>query len=54
MFSSNEKDIVNKIDGIDIVIGNKNKIKIVDYIEEYINNNRPIVEIKILLMNLKI
>lgn len=42
----NEKDIVNKIDGIDIVIGNKNKIKIVDYIEEYINNNRPIVEIK--------
>ena len=42
----NEKDIVNKIDGIDIVIGNKNKTKIVDYIDEYINNNRPIVEVK--------
>ena len=32
----NKKEEVSKIDGVDIVIGNINKSKIVDYIEKYI------------------
>lgn len=38
-------DKVKTIDGVDIVIGNKNKTKIVDYINEYIENKKNIIDL---------
>lgn len=44
--AQNKKDEVENIDGVDIVIGNINKSKIVDYIEEYIQNKEKKVDIR--------
>ena len=46
----NKKEEVSKIDGVDIVIGNINKSKIVDYIEKYIEHPKHI-EFQILADN---
>ncbi len=40
-----EADNVSKIDGVSIILGNKNKSKIYDYIEEYQKNKKQIVDI---------
>lgn len=41
-YSQIKKDEVSKIDGVDIIIGNSNKSKIVDVLEDYIKNKRNI------------
>lgn len=38
-------DSIKKIEGVSIVLGNKNKSKILDYIKEYQKNNKQIVDI---------
>ena len=38
-------DIIKQIEGVSIVLGNKNKSKILDYIKEYQNNKEQIVDI---------
>ena len=38
-------DIIKKIDGVSIVLGNKNKSHILDYIEKYQKNKKQIVDI---------
>lgn len=43
--SQNKKDEVLKIDGVDIVLGNIGKTKIVDYIEEYIKTKNKKLDI---------
>ena len=40
-----EAENVSKIDGVSIILGNKNKSKIYDYIEEYIKTKKQIVDI---------
>lgn len=42
----NKKEEVSKIDGVDIVIGNINKSKIVDYIEKYIEEKKQEVDVR--------
>ena len=42
----NKKEEVSKIDGVDIVIGNINKSKIVDYIEKYIDEKKQEVDVR--------
>lgn len=42
----NKKEKVSKIDGVDIVIGNINKSKIVDYIEKYIEEKKQEVDVR--------
>ncbi len=42
----NKKEEVSKIDGVDIVIGNINKSKIVDYIEKYIEGKKQEVDVR--------
>ena len=42
----NKKEEVSKIDGVDIVIGNINKSKIVDYIEKYIYEKKQEVDVR--------
>ena len=42
----NKKEEVIKIDGVDIVIGNINKSKIVDYIEKYIEEKKQEVDVR--------
>ena len=39
------KEELSKIDGVDIIIGNVGKSKIVDYIEEYKSMNNEIIDI---------
>ena len=38
-FSQKDEEFVSSIPGVSIVLGNKNKTKIIDYINEYIENN---------------
>jgi len=38
-------DIIRKIEGVSIVLGNKNKTKILDYLKEYEKNKKQIVDI---------
>ena len=40
-----ESDLVSKIDGVSIVLGNKNKSRIVHYIEKYKTNRKQIIDI---------
>lgn len=42
----NKKEEVSKIDGVDIVIGNINKSKIVDYVEKYIEEKKQEVDVR--------
>ena len=42
----NKKEEVSKIDGVDIVIGNINKSKIVDYIEKYSEEKKQEVDVR--------
>lgn len=42
----NKKEEVSKIDGVDIVIGNINKSKIVEYIEKYIEEKKQEVDVR--------
>lgn len=42
----NKKEEVSKIDGVDIVIGNINKSKIVDYIGKYIEEKKQEVDVR--------
>ena len=42
----NKKEEESKIDGVDIVIGNINKSKIVDYIEKYIEEKKQEVDVR--------
>ena len=44
--SQNKKEEVLKIDGVDIVLGNIGKSKIVEYIDEYIKTKNKKLEIK--------
>ncbi len=44
-YSQYKHDELSMIDGIDIIIGNKDKSKIVDYIEEYIKTKEKITKI---------
>lgn len=44
-YSQVKPDEVKKIDGVSIIIGNKDKSKIVDIIEEYIKNKKQITRI---------
>lgn len=45
-FIQNKTEDSYNIPGVDIVIGNVNKSKIVDYIEEYISNHKKIEDVK--------
>ena len=38
-------DIIKEIDGVSIILGNKNKSKILDYINEYKENQKQIIDI---------
>ena len=44
--SQNKSDEVSKIDGVDIVLGNINKSKITDYIEEFIKNKTKKTDVR--------
>lgn len=44
-FSQINPDRLKGIDGVSIVLGNKNKSKIIDYIEEYKRTNKQIIDV---------
>lgn len=44
--AQNKKDEVSKINGVDIVIGNINKSKIVDYIEKYLVEQKQKIDVQ--------
>ncbi len=44
-YSQIKSEELKKIEGIDIIIGNKDKSVIVDYVEEYLTNNQKITKI---------
>ncbi len=44
-YSQLKYEALSKIAGVDIIIGNKDKSKVIDYIEQYIKNKEPIVKI---------
>ena len=42
----NDKETVENIEGVDIILGNRNKSEVVNYIDEYIRDKKRLVEVK--------